>query len=451
MRECVAVVLGAGEGKRMRSRLPKVLHPIGRLPMIAHVLKALRAAAVERIAIVIGPGHDEVAKIVSIYAPDASVHVQAERRGTAHAVLTARSALEASADDVLVVFGDTPFVSPDTVALMRGILADGAAIVVGGMEPPDPAGYGRLVMEDGQLVAIREERDASPAERDIRFVNGGIMALAGAQALSILEEIGADNAQREFYLTDAVAIANRRGLMVAALEIGADEVFGINDGAQLAEAERHFQHRRRAQAMAEGASLLAPETVFFAHDTEIGRDVSIEPNVVFGPGVSIEDDAVIRAFSHIEGARVAAGAIIGPFARLRPGAEIGAGAHIGNFVEIKQASVEEGAKVNHLAYIGDARVGAKANVGAGTITCNYDGFAKHRTDIGERAFIGSNSSLVAPVRIGDDAYVGSGSVITRDVAGGALALERSRQVEKPGWVERFRSRMSARKKTDAMR
>ena len=450
MGECVAVVLAAGEGTRMRSRLPKVLHPIGRLPMIAHVLKALTAARVDGLAVVIGPGHEAVAKVVAAHAPDASVHVQSERRGTAHAVLAARAALQAGGD-VLVVFGDTPFISPDTVALMRGMLADGAAIVVGGMVPPDPHGYGRLIVEHGQLVAIREERDASEAERAIHFVNGGIMALAGAHALSILEEIGDDNAQNEFYLTDAVAIANRRGLKVTALEVGADEVFGINDRAQLAEAERHFQHRRRARAMAEGAGLLAPETVFFAHDTELGRDVTIEPHVVFGPGVRVGDDVVIRAFSHLEGATIAAGAFVGPFARLRPGAEIGPGAHIGNFVEVKQANVEEGAKVNHLTYIGDARVGAKANIGAGTITCNYDGFAKYRTEIGERAFIGSNSSLVAPVRIGDDAYIGSGSVITRDVAGGALALERSRQVEKPGWVEQFRRRMSSRKTTNATR
>jgi bifunctional UDP-N-acetylglucosamine pyrophosphorylase/glucosamine-1-phosphate N-acetyltransferase len=451
MRDCVAVVLAAGEGKRMRSQLPKVLHPIGRLPMIAHVLKALREADVGRVAVVIGPRHEDVAKVVASHAPDASVHLQAERRGTAHAVLAARPALEGRSDDLLVVFGDTPFVSVDTMSLMRAMLADGAAVVVGGMVPPDPHGYGRLIVEHGQLVAIREERDASDAERDIRFVNGGIMAVAGAHAISILEEIKDDNAQKEFYLTDAVAIANRRGLKVTALEIGADEVFGINDRAQLAEAERHFQHRRRAKVMADGASLQAPETVFFAHDTEVGRDVTIEPHVVFGPGVTVADSVSIRAFSHIEGATIAAGAIVGPFARLRPGAEIGPGAHIGNFVEIKQANVEQGAKINHLTYVGDARVGAHANIGAGTITCNYDGFLKHRTEIGERAFIGSNSALVAPVRIGDDAYVGSGSVITKDVADGALAIERSKQLERPGWVEAFRSRMAKRKEAERAR
>ena len=446
MRTALAVVLAAGEGKRMKSRLPKVLHPIGGLPMIAHVLKALRSAGIERIAVVVGPLHEAVAKAVVEYVPGATVHVQAERRGTAHAVLAAREALQTKAGDVLVVFGDTPFVSVEAVSRLREELAEGASIVVGGMRPADPAGYGRLIEENGRLLAIREERDASEAERAIGFVNGGIMALSGATALELLDEIGDDNDQREFYLTDVVAIAEERRLKVVAVEVDADEVFGINDRAQLAEAERMFQARRRTEAMLAGATLTAPETVFFSHDTEIGRDVVVEPNVVFGPGVSVADNVTIRAFSHIEGANIAPGAIIGPFARLRPGAEIGAGAHIGNFVEIKAARIGEGAKANHLAYVGDASVGAKSNIGAGTITCNYDGFLKHRTEIGERAFIGSNSSLVAPVRIGDDAYVGSGSVITKNVADGALALERSEQREKPGWVARFRSRMAERKK-----
>jgi len=449
MRTCLAVVLAAGEGTRMRSRLPKVLHPVAQLPLIGHVLVMLRTAGVDRIAAVVGPGHEAVAQAVRAHARDASVHVQAERRGTAHAVLAARAALEGGADDVLVVFGDTPFVSADTVSIMRGMLADGASVVVGGMVPENPHGYGRLIMEHGRLVAIREEKDASEAERAIRFCNGGIMALAGATALDILEAIGNDNAQGEFYLTDAVEIANKRGLNVSAVEIAGDEVFGINDRAQLAQAERHFQNRRRAEALAGGATLIAPDTVFFAHDTVLGRDVTVEPNVVFGPGVSVRDGVRIRPFSHIEGATIASGAIVGPFARLRPGAEIGENAHIGNFVEIKQASVEAGAKVNHLAYIGDARVGAKANIGAGTITGNYDGFHKHRTDIGANTFIGSNSVLVAPVTIGDGAYVGSGSVITQDVEPDALAVGRARQVAKPGWAARFRARMSQAKKAQA--
>ena len=294
MRTCLAVVLAAGEGTRMRSRLPKVLHEIGRLPLIAHVLDALKAAQVDRIAAVIGPGHEAVAAAIAARAPAASVHIQAERRGTAHAVLAARDAISAKADDVLVVFGDTPFISSDTVALMRGMLAEGASVVVGGMVPTDPRGYGRLIMDGSRLTAIREERDASEAERAIRFCNGGIMALSGDVALPILDAIGDDNAQHEFYLTDAVAIANQRGLKVAAVEIAADEAFGVNDRAQLADAEAHFQRRRRSAAMAGGATLTAPETVFFAHDTQIGRDVSIEPNVIFGPGVSVADNVTIR-------------------------------------------------------------------------------------------------------------------------------------------------------------
>jgi bifunctional UDP-N-acetylglucosamine pyrophosphorylase/glucosamine-1-phosphate N-acetyltransferase len=434
MRTSLAIVLAAGEGTRMRSRLPKVLHPVGGLPLIGHVLGALGTAGVDRIAAVIGPDHQAVGQVILKQSPGATVHIQSERRGTAHAVLAARDALAQPADDMIVVFGDTPFVSPDTVQLMRGALAEGAAIVVGGMVPPNPTGYGRLLMEGGQLVAIREERDASEAERAITFVNGGIMALSGATALDILDSIGSDNAQREFYLTDAVAIANSRGVPVAAIEISADEVFGINDRIQLAEAERLFQSRRRREAMAAGATLVAPDTVFFAHDTQIGRDVLLEPNVVFGPGVSVADGVTIRAFSHIEGARIASGAIVGPFARLRPGANIAANVHIGNFVEVKQADVEEGAKINHLTYIGDARVGAKSNIGAGTVTGNYDGVHKHRTDIGNNAFIGSNSVLVAPVAIGDGAYVASGSVITENVEPDALAIARGRQVQKPGWA-----------------
>jgi bifunctional UDP-N-acetylglucosamine pyrophosphorylase/glucosamine-1-phosphate N-acetyltransferase len=434
MRTSLAVVLAAGEGKRMKSRLPKMLHPIGQLPMIAHVLKALQAAAIDRIAVVIAPNQSNVADAVAQYAPSSTVQVQSEQRGTAHAVLAARAVFGQRADDILVVFGDTPFISPAAVAQVREGLARGAAVVVGGMMPDDPTGYGRLLVESGRLRAIREERDASDAERAIRFCNGGVLGLAGPTALQLLDQIGNKNDQKEFYLTDIVEIATRAGLDVVAIEIPADEVFGINDRAQLAAGEQRFQARRRAEAMAEGATLVAPETVFFAHDTVLGRDVTIEPQVVFGPGVTVAENVTIRAFSHIEGARIASGAIIGPFARLRPGAEIGESVHIGNFVEIKAATVEEGAKINHLTYVGDARVGAKANVGAGTITCNYDGFAKHRTDIGRAAFIGSNSALVAPVTIGDGAYVATGSVITDDVEPDALAIARGRQVTKSGWA-----------------
>ncbi|MGH6923551.1 MAG: bifunctional UDP-N-acetylglucosamine diphosphorylase/glucosamine-1-phosphate N-acetyltransferase GlmU [Propylenella sp.] len=442
MRRSLAVVLAAGEGKRMKSRLPKVLHPIGGLPMLFHVLNAL-APAVEKIAVVAAPASkEEVARAVEKKYPTAQVLVQREQRGTAHAALIARDLIPA-ADDVVVVFGDTPFVSPKSIELMRSKLAEGASVAVGGMLPENPTGYGRLIMQGQQLAAIREERDASDAERAIDFCNGGIMALAGATALDILDEIEDDNDQNEYYLTDAVEIAHWRGLKVAAIEIAADEALGINDRVQLAEAERLFQAKRRAEFMAAGVMLVAPETVFFAHDTTLSRDVVVEPNVVFGPGVTVAEGVTIRAFSYIEGAYIAAGAIVGPFARLRPGASIGEGAHIGNFVEIKQADVGEGAKINHLAYVGDATVGAKSNIGAGAITCNYDGFAKHRTDIGEGAFIGTNSSLVAPVKIGDRAYVASGSVITEEVPADALAFGRSRQVNKPDRAAELRKKKGA--------
>ena len=431
MRTSLAVVLAAGEGKRMKSRLPKVLHPVAGLPMLFHVLNAMEHA-VERVAIVAAPGTaDAIAKAAAKRYPGAQVMVQDEQRGTAHAALVARDAL-GDVDDVIVVFGDTPFISPQSVALMRQKLSDGANVVVGGMHADDPTGYGRLIMEGDRLVAIREERDASEAERALSFCNGGLMALAGATALQILDEISDDNEQNEFYLTDAVEIADRQGLKVTAVEIDADEALGINSRAQLADAERLFQARRRAEFMAAGVTLIAPETVFFAHDTTLGRDVTVEPNVVFGPGAAVAEDVLIRAFSHVEGASIASGAVVGPYARLRPGASIGEDARIGNFVEVKQADIGAGAKVNHLSYVGDGAIGAKSNIGAGTIFCNYDGVDKHRTEIGAGAFVGSNSALVAPVSIGEGAYVASGSVITEDVPGEALAFGRARQVNKPG-------------------
>ncbi|SEQ86647.1 bifunctional UDP-N-acetylglucosamine pyrophosphorylase / Glucosamine-1-phosphate N-acetyltransferase [Faunimonas pinastri] len=430
----------------MRSALPKVLHRIGHLPMVGHVLKTLGSAGIDRLAVVVGPNHGAVRAAVGELAPHASIHMQEQRLGTAHAVLAARPELEHATDDVLVVYGDTPFVTPEAIAHLRAGLAEGASVVVAGFRPESPKGYGRLVMEGERLLAIREEKDASEAERQITLCNAGMMAFRGDVALAILDAIGSDNAQKEFYLTDAVEVANDRGLRVDVAEIAADEVFGINDRVQLAGAEQLFQAQRRRAAMVEGATLIAPETVFFAHDTVLGRDVTIEPNVVFGPGVTVADNVVIRAFSHIEGAQVASGATVGPFARLRPGAEIGEGAHIGNFVEIKAATVETGAKVNHLTYIGDARVGAKSNIGAGTVTCNYDGVNKFRTDIGANAFIGSNSSLVAPIAIGDGAYVASGSVLTEDVEADALAFGRARQVAKPGRAAVLREAQKDRRK-----
>jgi bifunctional UDP-N-acetylglucosamine pyrophosphorylase/glucosamine-1-phosphate N-acetyltransferase len=363
---------------------------------------------------------------------------QQERLGTAHAVLAAEMALASQPDDVLVLFADTPLLSAATLGRMRAALAAGANMVVLAFRPNDPAGYGRLILDGGRLVAIREHDDASAKERAIGLCNAGVMAFHGEGLSQTLRRIGNENAKLEYYLTDAVAIVAGGGGSIIVVETDAEEVEGVNTRHQLAHVEGIFQRRAREAAMAAGVTLIAPSTVWFSHDTVVGTDVTIEPNVFFAPGVRIGDNVTLRANSHIEGATVESGAVVGPFARLRPGARIGAGAHIGNFVEIKNAEVEQGAKVNHLAYIGDARVGARTNVGAGAITCNYDGFDKHRTDIGADAFIGSNTSLVAPVSIGDGAYVASGSVVTRDVAGNALAVARAKQIDKPEWATNFR-------------
>jgi bifunctional UDP-N-acetylglucosamine pyrophosphorylase/glucosamine-1-phosphate N-acetyltransferase len=435
----LAIVLAAGEGKRMRSRLPKVLHRIGGRPLLAHVLLAIREAGVAATAVVVGPGNEAVAAEAARHIPGVDVFVQEERRGTAHATLRAAPAIARGFDVVLIAFGDTPLLRPATFGALRAAVSGDVGVAVLGFRPADPAGYGRLILDGDRLVAIREHRDATAAERAIDLCNAGLMALRGDAALSILERIGCDNSQGEFYLTDAVAVAASMGLKSVVLEAGEDEVRGINTRAQLAEAEAVLQQRLRAAAMEGGATLVAPETVYFSPDTKLAPDVVVEPYVVFGPGVVVEEGAVIRAFCHLEGAHVGKGASIGPYARLRPGTRIGPKARIGNFVETKEATIEAGAKANHLSYIGDARVGAGANVGAGTITCNYDGAAKHRTDIGSDAFIGSNSALVAPVTIGDGAYVGSGSVVTEDVPADALALGRGRQVVKHGWAKSLRN------------
>ena len=444
--KCLAIVLAAGEGTRMRTSLPKVLHAIGSRPLVAHVLSAAKASGCDDIAVVVGPNHDAVETLIRKEAPAASIYRQTERQGTAHAVLMAREAIERGAKEIVVMFADTPLVRPETLAALRGALADGAAVAVLGFHAADPTGYGRLITKGDELIAIREERDASADERAITFCNAGLMALAGQHALSILDKIGNANAKAEYYLTDAVAIARDMGLKAKAIETAEDDVRGINTKAQLAEAEAVLQHRLRGAAMEAGVTLVAPETVFLAADTKLGKDVTIEPNVVFGPGVTVEDGAVIRSFSHLEGAHVGKGARVGPFARLRPGADLGPDVHIGNFVEVKAATIEAGAKANHLTYIGDARVGEGANVGAGTITCNYDGVAKHHTDIGKGAFIGSNSSLVAPVKVGDGAYVGTGTVVTQDVPAGALAVGRVRQSIKEGWAKRLQQAKALKKK-----
>jgi bifunctional UDP-N-acetylglucosamine pyrophosphorylase/glucosamine-1-phosphate N-acetyltransferase len=414
----------------MRSRLPKVLHKVGGASLLSHVLATVQAAGTGATAVVIGPDHGALAAEVKRLAPAAEIFVQNERRGTAHAVLCAAQMMERGWDDVLIAFADSPLIRPATWGRLRSAVSERAAVAVLGFRPADPFGYGRLIIDGSRLVAIREEKDASPAERNITLCNAGLMALRGDAALAILRRIGSDNAKGEFYLTDAVAVAASLGLTAVALEAEEDEVRGINTRAQLAEAEAVLQRRLRAAAMEAGVTMVAPETVFLSADTRLGRDVVIEPNVVFGPGVVVEDEAVIHAFSHLEGARVGKGASVGPFARLRPGTRLGEKVRIGNFVEVKAAEIEAGAKANHLAYIGDARVGAGANIGAGAITCNYDGVAKHRTDIGAGAFIGSNSTLNAPVTIGEGAYVGSGSVITKNVPADALAIGRAQQVIK---------------------
>ena len=429
------VVLAAGEGTRMRSRVPKVLHRIGGRPLIAYVLEAAKGAGADKIAVVVGPGQEKVAAEAKRIAPGVRIFVQKERRGTAHALLAARAML-AEGDDIVVVFGDTPLVRTETLRGVREGLNE-VAVSVLGFRPADPTGYGRLVIANGRLNAIREERDASEAERAIRLCNAGVMALSGKHALDIVRAIGNRNTKQEFYLSDAVAIAAEKGLAAAVREAPEEEVMGINDRKQLAEAETVLQKRLRESAMTAGATLIAPDTVYLAPDTKLGRDVTVEPYVVFGPGVVVDDKATIRSFSHLEGAHVSTGATVGPFARLRPGTEIGEGARIGNFVEVKAARFGKGAKANHLAYIGDGSVGEDANIGAGTIFCNYDGIEKHRTEVGKEAFIGSNSSLVAPVKIGEGAYVGTGSVIVKDVPDGALAVARARQAVKKGWVKKL--------------
>ncbi len=422
----------------MRSALPKVMHQVGGRPMLGHVIAAAQGAGANRVAVVVGPNADGVRAFVAEAAPDAATYEQTQRLGTAHAVLAAAKEFKSAPDDVIVLYGDTPLLTSATLKRLRSAMTRGADVVVLGFRTGSPTGYGRLLTEKGRLLAIREERDASDAEREIDFCNAGVMGFRGAAA-SLLKKIGNRNAKGEFYLTDLVELANRAKKKVVAIEGDESEFLGVNSRIELAAAERVFQHQARRVAMSEGVTLIAPETVWLSYDTKLGRDVIVEPNVFFGPGVTVGDDVVIRANSHIEGTRIATGAVVGPFARLRPGTDIGPNAHIGNFVEVKNAAVDEGAKVNHLTYIGDAHVGAGANIGAGTITCNYDGFAKHHTEIGAGAFVGSNSSLVAPLTIGVGAYIGSGSVITTDVPDNALAIGRCRQITKAGWADELRA------------
>ena len=448
-RETAAIVLAAGKGTRMKSRFPKVLHPLAGRPMIAHLLASVEALAPERVVVVLAPDMDSVAAAV---APARTV-VQREQLGTAHAVLAARDALAGFGGDVLILFGDSPLIATDTLRAMiaaRRAEPEPTAVVLG-MRPDDPGAYGRLIVgRDGALERIVESRDAAPEESAVRLCNGGVMAIDGARLFDLLDRVGCNNAKNEYYLTDIVSLTRADGLRCTVVEANSDELLGVNSRADLAAAEALVQRRLRRAAMDSGVTLIDPESVTLSFDTEFGRDVVVDPHVVFGPGVRVGDDARIRSFSHLEGATVGDGAAVGPFARLRPGAEIGEGARVGNFVEVKKAAIEAGAKVNHLSYIGDARVGAGANVGAGTITCNYDGFDKWHTDIGAGASIGSNTALVAPVTVGDGAIVGAGSVITKNVAADALAVARAKQESLAGGAIRHRARkQSARGKRTA--
>ncbi|MCO6186043.1 bifunctional UDP-N-acetylglucosamine diphosphorylase/glucosamine-1-phosphate N-acetyltransferase GlmU [Rhizobium sp. L1K21] len=446
-RTCLAIVLAAGESTRMKSNKSKVLHPIAGRPMIAHVTGMLTDCDVDHVALVVGRDAEKVSEAASLDGLKLSSYTQVERLGTGHAVLAAREAISRGFDDVLVLFGDSPLLTADTLSRAREALTQGVDVAVIGFMTEQPSGYGRLLIENGELLAIREEKDATEDERAIRFCNGGMMAINGAKALEYLDAIGNDNAKGEYYLTDIVEVARQKGGRAVAVEAPEDELAGCNNRAELAYLEKLWQERRRRELMLSGVTMIAPETVFLAWDTVIGQDAVIEPNVVFGPGVTIEPNAIVHAFSHLEGALVRSNASVGPYARLRPGATLGEGAKVGNFCEVKKADIGAGAKVNHLTYIGDAEIGAGANIGAGTITCNYDGVNKHLTKIGANSFIGSNSSLVAPVSIGDGAYVASGSVITKDVEDNALALARARQEVKPGRAAIIRKRIAALKET----
>lgn len=439
-RTCLAIVLAAGDSTRMKSSMSKVLHPVGGLPMIAHVMASIAASGVSDVALVLGRDADKVEAAAKIGELAVESVLQIERLGTGHAVLMARDAIARGYDEILVAYGDVPLITAAPLKAAREALAGGADVAVIGFHTKNPAGYGRLLVENGELVAIREEKDATEAERAVTWCNSGLMAINGQKALDLLSRIGNSNAKGEYYLTDLVEIARSLGGKAVAVNAPESELTGCNNRAELAVIERLWQERRRYELMVSGVTMIAPETVFLSHDTVIGQDALIEPNVVFGPGVTVDGGAVIHAFSHLEGAHVSAGATVGPFARLRPGANLAEGSKVGNFCEVKKAEIGKGAKVNHLTYIGDAVVGAETNIGAGTITCNYDGVNKHETRIGAGAFIGSNSSLVAPVSIGDGALIASGSVITEDVPADTLAFGRARQEMKPGRAAVIRER-----------
>jgi len=438
------IILAAGKGTRMNSDLPKVLHPIGGAPMLHHAMRAGAALDPAHVIVVAGHGAEQVKAQALAWDEDAKVVLQTEQLGTGHAVNQARDALGGFAGDVVVLFGDTPFLQPETLERMIAARQTHDVVVLGFEIAEVQPRYGRLVMDGDTLVRIVEYKDASEEERAIRFTNSGLLACDAQTLFGLLQEIGNDNASGEYYLTEVAELANAGGLSVTAIACDEAETLGVDSRADLVAADALFQARARAQLLEDGVTVIAPDTVYLSLDTVIGRDAVIEPNVVFGPGVTVETGATIRAFSHLEGCHVSRGAIVGPFARLRPGAELAEDVRVGNFVEVKNATLAAGAKVNHLSYIGDATLGAASNVGAGTITCNYDGVMKHHTHIGARAFIGSNTMLVAPVSVGDEAMTGSGSVITSDVEAGALALARAPQVDKPGMARKLFDMLKAK-------
>lgn len=445
MKPVAAIILAAGKGTRMKSQRHKVLHPIAGRPMLEHLLAAVGDLALERMVVVVGDGRDQ---LEARLGKRAELAVQEPQLGTGHAVQQAEAALAGFSGDVLILYGDVPFVRTETMRAMLDRLnaQDSPAVVVLGFEPADTLQYGRIIASEGKIAKMVEYKDATEDERDCGLCNSGLMAVRGEDLFDLLARVGNDNVQGEYYLVDIVNIANADGRDCAVIVTDdPDEVVGINSRAELAEAEARWQAARRVRAMANGATLVAPETVFFSWDTELGRDVTVEPNVMFGPGVAVADNVTIHAFCHLEGARLGGGSQIGPFARLRPGTVLQEGAKIGNFVEIKNTVLGPGAKANHLTYLGDAEVGAGANIGAGTITCNYDGYFKHKTVIGARAFIGSNSALIAPVRVGDDAIVAAGSAVSRDVDDGELRMVRAEQLVKPGWADRFHDAMKKKK------
>lgn len=445
MTDLTIIVLAAGEGTRMKASTPKLLHPVAGLPIIGHVVRAAMGAGADTLAVVTGPGHDKIRATASAIAPNAQFFEQTERRGTAHAALMAEPAWKDTKGIISVVYGDHPLLTADIFAAVFDRIKAGKDAAILGFEPNDPTGYGRLLTDGDKLLGIKEHKDATDDERKIGLCNACILAFKADVFRDAIHKIDDQNVQSEFYLGDLVIHANKAGADIGFAIAPEQDVMGVNSQSQRADAELIYQNRLRRQMLDNGVMLTDPNSVFFSYDTKIDRDVTIEPNVFFGPAVEIEAGAQIKAFSHIEGAKIGTKAIIGPFARLRPGAHLGAGAKVGNFVEVKNAEVGKGAKLNHLSYIGDAEIGAGANIGAGTITCNYDGINKHKTNIGEGAFVGSNSSLVAPVTIGNKAYVASGSVVTRDVPDDALAVGRARQENKPGYASKLRALAEAKK------